>query len=60
MLTLPAPLTDLLLPFSPLFHSRIGAKAKLFLIGAILSPCRCTVTPALRVLGSTQETGFAK
>jgi hypothetical protein len=60
MLTLPTLFIDLLAPFAPVFQSRTWTKVQLLLVGAVLSPGQRTVTAALRVLGLSQETGFAK
>ena len=60
ILTLPALLIDVLVPFMPLFRSQTWAKAQLLLVGAILSPGKRIATSALRVLGLDQERGFAK
>ncbi len=60
MLTLPDIFINLLLPFMPLFHPATWAKAQLLLVGAILAPSQRTVTAALRVLGLSQSTNFAK
>ena len=39
---------------------RTWAKAQLLLVGAILAPRRRTITSALRVMGLSDEAGFAK
>ena len=60
MLTLPDAIISLLQPFSTLFRQRTWSKAQLLLIGAILAPRKRTVTSALRVLGLSDDAGFAK
>ena len=44
----------------PLFRPQTWSKAQLLLAGAVLSPGKRTITAALRVLGLSQEAGFAK
>lgn len=60
MLTLPEPIMTLLTPFRPLFHRSTWIKAQILFIGAILSTGKRTVTSALRVMGLSDEGGFAK
>ena len=60
MLTLPDAIISVLQPFSTLFQQRTWTKAQLLLIGAILAPRKRTVTSALRVLGLSDDAGFAK
>ena len=60
MLTLPTVFIGLLAPFMPLFRPQTWSKAQLLLAGAVLSPGKRTITAALRVLGLSQEAGFAK
>ena len=60
MLTLPDAIISLLQPFSSLFRQRTWGKAQLLLVGAILAPRKRTVTSALRVLGLSDDAGFAK
>jgi hypothetical protein len=50
----------LLTPFRPLFHRSTWIKAQILFIGAILSTGKRTVTSALRVMGLSDEGGFAK
>ena len=60
MLTLPAAIISVLHPFSSVFRQRTWVKVQLLLVGAILAPHRRTVTSALRVIGLSDDTGFAK
>ena len=66
MLTLPdaivslVSLVSLLTPFSALFQRRTWLKPQLLPAGAILSPGKRTVTSALRVMGLSDERGFAQ
>jgi hypothetical protein len=60
MLTLPEPIMTLLSPFRPLFQSLTWVKAQILVIGAILCTGKRTVTAALRVMGLSDESDFAK
>ena len=60
MLTLPDAIISVLQPFSTLFRHRTWTKAQLLLVGATLAPRRRTVTSALRVIGLSDDAGFAK
>ena len=60
MLTLPDAIISVLRPFSTLFRDRTWSKAQLLLVGAILAPRKRTVTSALRVMGLSDDAGFAK
>ena len=60
MLTPPDAIISALQPFSSMFRQRTWAKAQLLLVGAILAPRRRTITSALRVMGLSDEAGFAK
>ena len=60
MLTLPDAIISNLQPFSSMFRQRTWAKAQLLLVGAILAPRKRTVTSALRVMGLSDDAGFAK
>ena len=60
MLTLPDAILSALQPFSTLFRRRTWTKAQILLIGAILSPRKRTVSSALRVMGLSDQAGFAK
>ena len=59
MLTLPVAIITLLEPFSVLFDARTWRKAQILPVGAVLAPGKRTVTSALRVMGLSEETGFA-
>ena len=60
MFTPPDAIIPLLLPFSTLFQQRTWRKAQILLVGAILSPRKRTITSALRVMGLSDDSGFAK
>lgn len=60
MLKLPTAIITLMQPFQPLFRKPTWHKAQLLLVGAILTTGRRTVTATLRVMGLSNETGFAK
>ena len=60
MFTPPGPIVPILQPFSTLFQKRTWTKAQLLLIGAILAPRKRTITSALRVMGLSYDSGFAK
>ena len=60
MLTLPEAIIPILQPFSTLFQQRTWVKAQVLLVGAILAPRKQTVTSALRVMGLSDDDGFAK
>ena len=59
MLTLPAVMVTLLLPFERLFDPRTWRKAQLLAMGAILSPGKRTLSSALNILGIGQHGDFA-
>ncbi len=60
MITLPNAIILLLLPFSTKFQRRTWVKAQILLIGTILAPRKRTVTSALRVMGLSYDSSFAK
>ena len=60
MLTLPDAIISVLQPFSTLFRQRTWSKAQILLVGAILATRGRTVTSALRVMGLSDDAGFAK
>ena len=60
MLTLPSAIVPILHPFSTLFQRRTWTKAQILLVGAILSPRKRTITSAPRVMGLSDDSGFAK
>ena len=57
---LPDAIVPILQPFSTLFQSRTWTKAQVLLVGAILAPRKRTITSALRVMGLSDDSGFAK
>jgi DDE superfamily endonuclease len=58
MLVLPSDIMALLVPFAPLFSSRIWRHVPLMVAGAILAPGRRMVSSVLRVVGLGQRTTF--
>ena len=60
MLTLPDAIISLLNPFAPMFQARTWSKAQVLLIVAILATRKRTVTSALRVMGLSDDTSFAR
>jgi hypothetical protein len=58
MPTLPPTIIALLIPFVPLFSSRVWTHAQVLLSGAILTPAQRTVTAALRITGHAQIKQF--
>ncbi len=60
MLTLPAAIVALLLPFATLFTNPTWRKAQLLLVGTILTPGQRTVAAALRVMGRSDQHDYAR
>ena len=60
MLTPPAFIVPLLTPFSPMFQARTWMKVQVLMIGAILATRKRTITSALRVMGLSDDAGFAR
>ncbi len=60
MLTLPDVIIPLHQPFKVMFQARTWSKAQVLLIGAILATRKRTVTSALRVMGLSDDTSFAR
>lgn len=60
MLTLPDTIVPLLNPFAPMFQARTWAKVQVLLVGAVLATRKRTVTSALRVMGLSDDTSFAR
>ncbi len=60
MLTLPAAIVALLLPFATLFTNPTWQKAQLLLVGAILATGQRTVAAALRVMGRSDQDDYAR
>ena len=58
MPSLPAAFEGVLTSFAPLFRRPTWRRARVLLLGAVLSPGRRTVTQALRVMGRAQEHHF--
>ena len=59
MLTLPDAIVAVLIPFASLFQNRTWRKARVLLVGAILSPGQRTVA-ALRVMGLSGDRNYAR
>lgn len=55
MLDLPPTIITVLRSYEPVFSERVWEWAKVLLVGAILAPCKRTVTSALRVMGLSDE-----
>ena len=60
MLTLPAAIVAVLMPFATLFSQPTWRKAQLLLVGAILTTGQRTVAQALRVMGRSQDHDYAQ
>ena len=60
MLTLPDAIVPLLNPFAPMFQARTWAKVQVLLVGAVLAMRKRTVPSALRVMGLSDDTSFAR
>jgi DDE superfamily endonuclease len=58
MLTLPAEIITLLMPFVPLFSPSVWKHAQVLLTGALLTPGQRTVTAALRAMGLAHTRQF--
>jgi DDE superfamily endonuclease len=58
MPTLPPTIIALLVPFVPLFSTRVWGHAQTLLTGAILAPAQRTVTATLRITGHAQTKQF--
>jgi hypothetical protein len=56
--TLPTTMIRALAQFGPLFSKRVFGHVQVLLAGAILTPCRRTVSSALRAMGLDQEKRF--
>ena len=57
---LPEAIVPLLNPFAPMFQARTWAKVQVLLVGAVLATRKRTVTSALRVMGLSDDTSFAR
>ncbi len=60
MLTLPAAIVPILVPFAMLFTNPTWRKAQLLLVGAILVTGQRTVAAALRVMGRSDQSDYAR
>lgn len=60
MLNLPSSIMTFLEPFRPIFHLSTWLKVQVLVVGTLLTPGQRTVTAALRAVGLSGETGFAK
>ena len=57
---LPDAIIPALKPFAPMFQARTWTKVQVLLVGAVLATHRRTVTSALRVMGLSDDKGFAR
>ena len=60
MLTLPDAIVPILAPFAMLFTHPTWRKAQILLVGAILAPGQRTVAAALRVMGRSDQSDYAR
>ena len=60
MQTLPPAMLQLLAPFAPLFSTRVWHRALVLVAGTILAPGKRTVCAALRAMGLSGATHFAR
>ena len=58
MLSLPAELASLLLPFAHLFSASVWKSAQVLVVGAILTPGKRTVSAILRIMGLGEQRQF--
>ena len=57
---LPDAIISILNPFAPMFQARTWTKAQVLLVGAVLATRKRTVTSALRIMGLSDDTSFAR
>ena len=60
MLTLPDAIISILKPFVPMFQAKTWTKAHVLLVGTVLATRKRTVTSALRIMGLSDDTSFAR
>ena len=60
MLTLPKAIVAVLIPFATLFTNPTWRKAQVLLVGAIHTPGHRTVAAALRVMGRSDQSDYAR
>ena len=60
MLTLPNAIISILKPFAPMFQAKTWTKAHVLLVGAVLATSKRAVTSALRIMGLSDDTSFAR
>ena len=60
MLTLPDAIISILKPFAPMFQAKTWTKAHVLLVGTVLATRKRTVTSALRIMGLSDDTSFAR
>ena len=60
MLTLPAAIVSVLIPFAAVFTNPTWQKAQFLLVGAILTTGQRTVAAALRVMGRSDQDDYAR
>ncbi len=57
---LPDAIISILNPFAPMFQARTWTKAQVLLVGTVLATRKRTVTSALRIMGLSDDTSFAR
>ena len=60
MLTLPAAIVSVLLPFATVFTNPTWQKAQLLMVGTILATGQRTVAAALRVMGRSDQNDYSR
>ena len=60
MLTLADAIISILKPFAPMFQAKTWTKAHVLLVGTVLATRKRTVTSALRIMGLSDDTSFAR
>ena len=60
MLTLPDAIVPILAPFATLFSNPTWRRAQLLLADAIPAPGQSTVAAALRLMGRSDQSGYAR
>ena len=60
MLTLPDAIISILKPFASMFQAKTWTKAHVLLVGTVLATRKRTVTSALRIMGLSDDTSFAR
>ena len=60
MLTLPDAIISILKPFAPMFQAKTWTQAHVLLVGTVLATRKRAVTSALRIMGLSDDTSFAR